>query len=160
MAASSLPAIEWAASQGHSILMDPHSSFADLIKKRRHYAAKLEEAGYSDTGRTIPMARLVAVEETAEKAREVARRVAEWTVASYAGPKHTDNVRQEMRSYGGKDPIEYYLSEAMIHGTPESVADQIQAFSAESGMTYLMVAPLSAGSFRLLTDKVLPLIAS
>ena len=45
------PAIEWAASQGHSILMDPHSSRADLIRKRRHYAAKLMEAGYSDAGR-------------------------------------------------------------------------------------------------------------
>ncbi|HET8997738.1 MAG TPA: LLM class flavin-dependent oxidoreductase, partial [Acetobacteraceae bacterium] len=48
MAASSIPAIEWAAGQGHSILMDPHSSRADLIRKRRHYAAKLAEAGYSD----------------------------------------------------------------------------------------------------------------
>ena len=45
MAASSLPAIEWAAGQGHSILMDPHSSRTDLIAKRRHYAAKLVEAG-------------------------------------------------------------------------------------------------------------------
>ena len=45
MAASSMPAIEWAASQGHSILMDPHASRADLIGKRRHYAAKLAEAG-------------------------------------------------------------------------------------------------------------------
>src|SRR6187397_1038177 len=33
MAASSLPALEWAASQGHSILMDPHASRADLIRK-------------------------------------------------------------------------------------------------------------------------------
>ena len=63
MAASSIPAIEWAAGQGHSILMDPHSSRADLIRKRRHYTAKLAEAGYSDAGRMIPMARLVAVDE-------------------------------------------------------------------------------------------------
>src|SRR5581483_9297330 len=41
MAASSMPAITWSASQGHSILMDPHSSRADLTAKRRHYAAKL-----------------------------------------------------------------------------------------------------------------------
>src|SRR5882757_8305186 len=55
MAASSIPAIDWAASQGHSILMDPHSSRAGLIGKRRHYAAKLVEAGHSDANRTVPM---------------------------------------------------------------------------------------------------------
>jgi alkanesulfonate monooxygenase SsuD/methylene tetrahydromethanopterin reductase-like flavin-dependent oxidoreductase (luciferase family) len=159
MAASSTPAIEWAASQGHSILMDPHSSRTDLIRKRLHYATKLMEAGFSDAGRTIPMARLVAVDETAEKARAVAKRVAEWTVASYVGPQHTGNVRQEVRNFGGKDPIDFYLDDVMIHGTAESVAEQIQSFGAELGMTYLMAAPLSGRSFRLLTDRVLPRIA-
>jgi alkanesulfonate monooxygenase SsuD/methylene tetrahydromethanopterin reductase-like flavin-dependent oxidoreductase (luciferase family) len=159
MAAGSTPAIEWAASQGHSILMDPHSSRAELIKKRRHYGEKLAEAGHSDAGRTIPMARLVAVDETPEKARAVARRTAEWTVASYVGPKHAANVRQEVRTFGGKDPIDFYLDDVMFHGTPESVADQIQAFAAEIGMTYLMLAPMSARTFELFTDKVLPRIA-
>ena len=160
MAASSTPAIEWAASQGHSILMDPHSSRVELIRKRRLYAAKLAEAGHSDAGRSIPMARLIAVEETAEKARAVARRAAEWTVAAYVGPRHTGNVRQgPPRDFGGKDPIDFYLDDVVIHGTAESVAEQIQSFAAEIGMTYLMAAPLSGRSFRLLTDKVLPHIA-
>jgi alkanesulfonate monooxygenase SsuD/methylene tetrahydromethanopterin reductase-like flavin-dependent oxidoreductase (luciferase family) len=159
MAASSSPAIEWAASQGHSILMDPHSSRTDLIAKRRHYAAKLTEAGYSDAGRTIPMSRLVAVDDTDEKARAVARRVAEWTIASYVGPKHADNIRQApARDFDGKDPVEFYLDDVMIHGTAERVVDQIQSFAAEIGMTYLMAAPMSGRSFRLLTDKVLPRI--
>lgn len=158
MAASSIPAIEWAASQGHSILMDPHSSRADLIRKRQHYATKLADSGYGDAGRTIPMARLVAVDETAEKARAVAKRVAEWTIASYVGPAHA-NVRQEVRSFGGKDPVDFYLDDVMIHGTAESVAEQIQSFGAEIGMTYLMAAPMSTRSFHLLTDKVLPRIA-
>jgi alkanesulfonate monooxygenase SsuD/methylene tetrahydromethanopterin reductase-like flavin-dependent oxidoreductase (luciferase family) len=157
MAASSIPAIEWAASQGHSILMDPHSSRADLIAKRRHYAAKLIEAGHRDSGRTIPMSRLIAVDETEEKARAVAKRVAEWTIASYIGQK--GNVRQgPARDFGGKDPVDYYLDDVMIHGTAESVVDQIQTFGAEIGMTYLMAAPMSGRSFRLLTDKVLPRI--
>ncbi len=161
MAASSIPAIEWAASQGHSILMDPHASRADLNRKRRHYAAKLAEAGHSDTGRTIPMARLVAVDETDEKARAVAKRAAEWTVASYVGPQHSGNVRQgPPRDFGGKDPIDFYLDDVMIHGTPESVVEQIQSLSSEIGMTYLMAAPLSGRSFRLLTDKVLPHIGA
>jgi alkanesulfonate monooxygenase SsuD/methylene tetrahydromethanopterin reductase-like flavin-dependent oxidoreductase (luciferase family) len=161
MAASSTPAIDWAASQGHSILMDPHSSRAELIRKRRHYAAKLLEAGHGEAGRTIPMARLVAVDETAEKARAVAKRAAEWTVASYVGPQHAGNVRQgPPRDFGGKDPIDFYLDDVMFHGTADSVAEQIQSFAAEIGMTYLMVAPLSGRSFRLLTDKVLPRIAT
>jgi alkanesulfonate monooxygenase SsuD/methylene tetrahydromethanopterin reductase-like flavin-dependent oxidoreductase (luciferase family) len=160
MAASSNPAIEWAAEQGHSILMDPHASRADLIRNRRHYAAKLIEAGHSDAGRTIPMSRLIAVDETAEKARAVAKRAAEWMTASYVGPQHTGNVRQgPPRDFGGKDPIDFYLDDVMIHGTAESVAEQIQSFAEEIGMTYLMAAPLSGRSFRLLTDKVLPRIA-
>jgi len=48
----------------------------------------------------------------------------------------------------------------MIHGTADSVVDQIQAFGAEIGMTYLMAAPMSGRSFRLLTDKVLPRIGN
>jgi alkanesulfonate monooxygenase SsuD/methylene tetrahydromethanopterin reductase-like flavin-dependent oxidoreductase (luciferase family) len=159
MAASSTPAIEWAASQGHSILMDPHASRADLLRKRRHYAARLAESGYSDAGRTIPMARLVAVDETTEKARAVARRAAEWTVAAYVGPKH-DNVRQEVRTFDGKDPIDFYLDDVIIHGTAESVVDQIQSYRAEIGMDYLMAAPLSGRSCRLLTDRVLPHIGA
>ncbi|HTW68961.1 MAG TPA: LLM class flavin-dependent oxidoreductase, partial [Acetobacteraceae bacterium] len=156
MAASSVPAIEWAAGQGHSILMDPHTSRPDLVGRRRHYAAKLAEAGYSDAGRSIPMARLIAVDETAEKAREVARRAAEWMTASYVG--RSSNVRQEARNYGGKNPIDYYLDDVMFYGTADSVAEQIAAFGEEIGMNYLMAAPLSGRSFRLLTERVLPRI--
>ncbi len=157
MAASSFPAIEWAASQGHNILMDPHTSRSDLIAKRRHYGAGLAAAGFRDADREIPMARLIAVDETAEKAEAVARRVAEWTIASYVGK--AGNVRQEARTFGGKDPVQYYLEDVMIHGTADSVADQIMGFGAEIGMSYLMAAPMSGRSFKLLTDKVLPRIA-
>ena len=156
MAASSVPAIEWAASQGHSILMDPHTSRTELINRRRYYAGKLAEAGYSDAGRLIPMARLIAVDETADKAREVAKRAAGWMTASYVG--RSGNVRQEARNYGGKDPIDYYLDDVMFHGTADSVAEQIAAFGEEIGMNYLMAAPLSGRSFRLLTERVLPRI--
>jgi hypothetical protein len=57
-----------------------------------------------------------------------------------------------------KDAIEFYLEDVMLHGTADKVVDQIRA-PAESGMTYLMAAPLSQRSFTLLTDKVLPQIA-
>ena len=160
MAATSTSAIDWAAAKGFSILMDPHSSRADLISKRRHYGEKLAAAGYSDAGRIIPMARLVAIDETADRAREVARRAAQWTIASYVGPAHSANHRQEARTFGGKDPVDFYLDDVALHGTAESVADQIRALQADAGMTYLLAAPLSRRSFTLLTDHVLPRIAA
>jgi alkanesulfonate monooxygenase SsuD/methylene tetrahydromethanopterin reductase-like flavin-dependent oxidoreductase (luciferase family) len=158
VAATSTPAIKWAAAKGFSILMDPHSSRVDLMRKRRHYGEQLAAAGYSETGRVIPMARLIAIDETAEKARDVARRAADWTLTSYVGPSHSTHHRQEVRTFGGKDPVDFYLEDVMLHGTVEMVADQIRAL-ADAGMTYLMAAPLSRRSFNLLTDKVLPRIA-
>jgi alkanesulfonate monooxygenase SsuD/methylene tetrahydromethanopterin reductase-like flavin-dependent oxidoreductase (luciferase family) len=158
MASGSIPAIDWAAANGFSILMDPHASRTDLIAKRRHYGEKLAAAGHSDADRVIPMARLIAIDETAGKAREVARRAAQWTLASYIGPTHSAHHRQEVRTFGGKDPIDFYLEDVMLHGTVESVTDQIRALES-TGMTYLMAAPLSRRSFSLLTDKVLPQIA-
>jgi alkanesulfonate monooxygenase SsuD/methylene tetrahydromethanopterin reductase-like flavin-dependent oxidoreductase (luciferase family) len=155
MAASSRSAIEWAASKGFSILMDPHSSCVDLMAKRRHYTEKLAVAGYTDAGRSIPMARLIAIDETAEKARDVARRAAEWMLTSYVGK--SGQYRQEPRTFGDKDPVDFYLEDVMLHGTSDSVVDQILAL-AEGGMHYLMAAPLSRKSFTLLTDEVIPRI--
>jgi alkanesulfonate monooxygenase SsuD/methylene tetrahydromethanopterin reductase-like flavin-dependent oxidoreductase (luciferase family) len=157
MAASSLTAIEWAAAKGFSILMDPHSSRQDLAQKRRHYGEKLRAAGFADADRVIPMARLIAIDTTDAKARDVARRAAEWTVASYIG---ASQHRQEARTFGGKDPIDFYLEDVVVHGTPERVADEIAALEQDAGMTYLMAAPLSRRSFALLTDEVLPRLAS
>ena len=139
--------------------MDPHSSRADLISKRRHYGERLASAGHSEVGRIIPMARLIAIDETAEKAREVARRAAKWTIASYVGPAHSGHHRQEVRTFGGKDPEEFYLEDVLLHGTAERVADQIRALERDAGMTYLLAAPLSRRSFTLLTDEVLPRVA-
>ena len=65
-----------------------------------------------------------------------------------------------VRTFGGKDPIDFYLDDVMVHGTAESVVDQLQAFAGEIGMTYLLAAPMSGRSFQLLTDHVLPRLAS
>ena len=72
-AASSPLAIEWAASVGHSILMDPHATHAELGHKWELYRDTLTRHGYSIEGRQIPMARLLAIASTQEKAAEVAR---------------------------------------------------------------------------------------
>src|SRR5262249_29099470 len=66
MAATSTTAIDRAAGKGFSILMDPRSSRTDLANKRRHYAESLAAAGHSDADRVIPMARLIAIDETTE----------------------------------------------------------------------------------------------
>ena len=88
MAATSETAIDWAASRGFSILMDPHASITELGNKRRRYAQKLAEAGFSDDGRDIPMARLMALAPTKSEAEAIARRGAQWLVDAYAGPQH------------------------------------------------------------------------
>ena len=149
MAATSDSAIDWAAGRGFSILMDPHCTHADLGAKRRRYGEQLAAAGHADGGRDIPMARLIALADNADTAREIARRGAQWTVGSYIG--------------GGSngpavDPVDRYVNEVILHGTPASVIDQIQALKETAQMNYLLCAPLSQASFNLLTDEVLPAI--
>jgi alkanesulfonate monooxygenase SsuD/methylene tetrahydromethanopterin reductase-like flavin-dependent oxidoreductase (luciferase family) len=154
MAASSEGAIDWAAGRGFSILMDPHSSPAEIGRKRRHYAEKLAAAGFAEVGRDIPIARLVAVARTAAAAAKVARGGAEWIVNSYLGAQHRP-VMQGSFTPEGVDPIRRYLDEVIIHGTPEAVIDQIEKLRDEIGLDYLLAAPLSHESFLLLTDEVL-----
>ena len=157
MAATSEGAIDWAASRGFSILMDPHASLRELGDKRRRYTAKLAEAGFSDQGRDIPMARLLALASTKAEAAEVARRGAQWLVDAYAGPQHAHRKSMQMaRTYDGKDPAQHYVDSVILHGTPDSVLEQIAALEDEIGLNYLMCAPLSRETFRLLADQVAP----
>jgi len=157
MAATSESAIDWAASRGFSILMDPHASKAELGAKRRRYGERMKAAGFSDEGRDIPMARLIALAPTSAEAAAVARRGAEWLIASYAGPQHQKQKSlQAPRTYGGKDPTQFYVEDVIIQGTPEQVVDEIARLREEIGLNYLMCAPLSRESFRLLADKVVP----
>jgi alkanesulfonate monooxygenase SsuD/methylene tetrahydromethanopterin reductase-like flavin-dependent oxidoreductase (luciferase family) len=147
MAATSESAIDWAAGRGFSILMDPHCTHAELGAKRAYYRRQLAAAGFSDAGRDIPMARLIAVAPTAARAAEIARRGAAWTVGAYIGGR------------GDVDPVERYVNEVIVHGTPASVLEQIQALQETAAMNYLLCAPLSQESFALLTDEVLPKLA-
>jgi alkanesulfonate monooxygenase SsuD/methylene tetrahydromethanopterin reductase-like flavin-dependent oxidoreductase (luciferase family) len=157
MAATSEPAIDWAASRGFSILMDPHASMKELGAKRRRYRDKLAEAGFSDAGRDIPMARLLALASTQAEAEAIARRGAQWLVDSYAGPQHaSQKTMQAPRTYDGKEPVQYYLDSVILHGTPAAVVEQISRLREEIGLNYLMCAPLSRDTFRLLADEVLP----
>jgi alkanesulfonate monooxygenase SsuD/methylene tetrahydromethanopterin reductase-like flavin-dependent oxidoreductase (luciferase family) len=150
MAATSEGAIDWAASRGFSILMDPHCTKAELAGKRRRYGEGLADAGHVDGGRDIPMARLIALADNAESARQIARRGAEWTVGAYIG--------------GGRpgaapvDPVERYVDQVILHGEPASLIDQIAELQESAQLNYLLCAPLSQATFALFTDQVLPKI--
>jgi alkanesulfonate monooxygenase SsuD/methylene tetrahydromethanopterin reductase-like flavin-dependent oxidoreductase (luciferase family) len=155
VAASSEPALDWAAERGFTIMMDPHSPHAEIARKRELYRAKLEAAGHSIDGREIPMARLVAVAETEAQAEEVARRGAGWIVGSYMG--NAPVAAFDPKGLGAsQDPVERYLQGVVVYGTPEKVVDELQRLGETMPLDYLLAAPLSHESFLLLTDRVIP----
>jgi alkanesulfonate monooxygenase SsuD/methylene tetrahydromethanopterin reductase-like flavin-dependent oxidoreductase (luciferase family) len=156
LAASSEPAIASAAGRGFSILMDPHSSASEIGAKRRFYREQLAAAGFSEAGREIPVARLVAIAADAAKAEAVARSGAQWIVDSYLGSQHRPVLQQGGFTPQGADPIRRYLDEVIVHGTADKVADDIARLRDEIGLDYIMCAPLSHETFMLLTERVLP----
>ena len=155
MAATSESAIDWAAGRGFSILMDPHAAHRDIGRKRQYYFGKLKEAGHSAEGRELPIARLVALGDTAEEARETARAGAQWIVDSYFGAQHNP-VGITDPNAPGVDRVQRYLDEVIVHGTVASVLEQIGRLREEIGLDYLLAAPLSHKTFGLLTEKILP----
>ena len=159
MAAGSDQAFAWAASKGFSVLQGPHEGRQQAGAKRRFYNQELAKAGFTDKGRDIPMARLIALADTREKAAQVARRGAEWLVAQYVGPQHK-SVSWNPKDYQGLQPVDFYMQEVILHGTPNDVIDQIHALEQIAQLNYLMAAPLSRDSFKLLTDKVVPRVVT
>jgi alkanesulfonate monooxygenase SsuD/methylene tetrahydromethanopterin reductase-like flavin-dependent oxidoreductase (luciferase family) len=158
VAASSEPAIAWAAEQGHDILMDPHSAHPEIARKRELYRSQLEAAGHTFEGREIPMARLIALARSPEEAETVARRGAGWMMGSYMTKAPAQAFDPKGLAGGGApmDPVERYLNDVVIYGSPEQVVDQIQRLEEEMFLDYIMCAPLSHESFLLFTDEVLP----
>jgi alkanesulfonate monooxygenase SsuD/methylene tetrahydromethanopterin reductase-like flavin-dependent oxidoreductase (luciferase family) len=155
MAAGSAAAIDWAASRGFSILLSPHDTHGEIGQKRLAYAARLAAAGFSVEGRDLPVARLVAIADTAARAAEVARRGAQWIVDSYFGAQHRP-VGITDPAAPGTDPIERYLDDVIVCGTAEAVLEQIIRLREEIGLDYLLAAPLSHQSFTLLTEQIVP----
>ena len=145
--------MRWAAAQGYSILMDPHSPHAEIARKRAIYEGGLRAAGHVSTGRNLPTARLVAIDETDAKALAVARRGAAWTADTYV-PKGA--IRMFRPGEKEIDPVEHYLRDVVIHGSPERVVDQLLQLEAEIPLDSLLLSPLSEHTFELFTDRVLP----
>jgi alkanesulfonate monooxygenase SsuD/methylene tetrahydromethanopterin reductase-like flavin-dependent oxidoreductase (luciferase family) len=156
LAASSPEAVTRAAAKGFSVLMDPHATHREIARKRELYRTGLEANGYSVAGREIPVARFVAVANSAREAADVARRGARWVVGSYA---HPEKGQPTAPNAAYADPAQRYLDGVIIYGTPDAVVDQLMQLRDEMPLEYLLCAPLSHESFLLFTDKVLPRIA-
>lgn len=161
LAASSPLAIERAAARGFSILMDPHSSHREIARKRELYRSKLQSHGHSIAGRELPIARFIAIASTPREAEDVARRGAQWLVASYAhqGPPKMRRDSVEVQAEIVNNTPERYMNGVVIYGTPDAVVDEFQRLREETPMEYILCAPLSHESFLLFTDQVLPRIA-
>src|SRR6266849_1678355 len=135
--------------------MDPHASAREIGHKRQFYAERLAAAGHSVEGRELPVARLLALGETASKAAAVARRGAQWIDDSYFGAAHRP-VGVADPNAPGTDPVQRSLDEVILHGTPEAVLDEILRLREEIGLDYLLCAPLSHDTFTMLTEQILP----
>ncbi len=146
MAASSPPAVEWAGKEGYAIMMDPHSPMSAIAEKQALYRDSLAAGGHSTEVGDTPVARLLAIAPTEDEARRVAVSGAQWTTGSYA----------KKIMAGERDPIERYVEDVILWGTPERVADMINSHADAGHLNYLLCAPLSQQSFTLFNEAVLP----
>ena len=147
IASSSAEAIDWSASRGHAILMDPHSTHEEIAAKYARYRSALEEGGFENRQDT-PMARLLAIARTDEAAERIAREGARWTLDSYAAPGPGAPSKEER--------IERYVNEVVVHGSPAKVVDELKRLEEEIPLNYLLASILSHETFLLLTDEVMP----
>ena len=172
LAASSPEAMNWAAGNGFSIMLDPHSAHTRIAEKRELYRGILENHGHSIDGREIPMARLIACAPTRDEAERIARQGAEWTVGSHQKKgvraaqvqSELNRERQDLSMdhtfrEANESAVDRYLDGVIIYGTPDEMVDEIARLKEEMFLDYLLLAPLSHSSFVLFTDEVLPRIA-
>ncbi len=157
VAATSPSAIAWAAERGYTILMDPHSSHPHITRKLLAYQEGLEKAGHPVEGRQIPVGRLVAVADTDAEAEAIARRGAKWTAGAYLPKEALAAFREDRKEI---DPVDHYLRDVVIHGSPERVIDTLQRLEEEMPLDYLLLSPLSEKTFGIFTERVLPHVLS
>lgn len=155
VAAGGPDAIDWAARQGYSILMDPHATHEELGDKRRDYFKALGKYDHDTEERVIPMARLIAVAETDEEAEQIARNGAQWTIGSYANDK-TSGSSNPSRLLSDEQRIERYANQVVIHGSPSKVIDQLEELRDTIDLDYLIASPFSHDSFVRFTRDVMP----
>ena len=169
MAAASNDAIEWAAEQGFSIMMSPHASYTDISEKKVLYRQTLESSGHEFGQRDLPVARTMALGKTQEEDEAIGRKGAEFRFGAYL--RNNSHIRVKPGDPTGKtqsneavlaaeaanmDPVDRYIQQVAICGTPEKAIDVIAELRETIPLDYLMIGPLSHNSFTLFTEKVLP----
>lgn len=162
LAAGSPRALRWSGKHGHSIMLGPHTTFEETAGFYTQYRDELTANGHCADHRDIPMARFVAVADTDEAARRIAREGAEWLVGTYMNPCKATNpasADQQILTMDAQAKVERYLADVMIYGTPDRVVDEIARLREQMFLNYLMVAPLSHSSFVSFTDNVIPRLA-
>lgn len=152
VAAYSPSAIEWAAEQGYSIMLDPHSPTSVIGEKMETWRRLLAQHGHKTEGRVIPTVRLIAIASTDLKAAEVARDGARWLLRTYVNPSGERGDSDTM--------LRRYVDSMVIHGTPERVVEEIARLREEIHLDYMITAPLSHETFISFTDHVLPKLAT
>lgn len=160
VAAGSADAVEWAGEQGYTVMLGPHSDYGLTGERRRNFLKIAAENGHQTADREIPITRFIAVADTDGEAEEIARRGAAWVVETYKNeskgspnPVATVEVDGQVREL---DPVERYLQDVAVWGSPERVIDQLQRLQEEIQLEHLMIAPLSHSSFMTFTEKVVP----
>lgn len=151
IAASSPAAVEWAAQQGHAILMDPHSTHREIAEKYQTYRSTVTESGLSNRLDT-PVARLLSIAATDAEAEAIARQGAQWTVGSYADPKKGGPPSNLNRD----ELVDRYVNDVIIHGSPAKVVEQLTELEQTMPLNYLLASILSHETFLRLTDEVIP----
>lgn len=162
LAAGSPGALRWAGKHGFSVLLGPHATFDENLGHYELYRQTLADAGHAFGERETPMARFVAVAPTDAAAEQIARAGAEWLVGSYMNPTKAtrpDSPDQAILTMDRATKLQRYLDGVMIHGSPARVRAQLERLRDEAQLRYLMLAPLSHGSFTLFTDEVMPHLA-
>jgi alkanesulfonate monooxygenase SsuD/methylene tetrahydromethanopterin reductase-like flavin-dependent oxidoreductase (luciferase family) len=158
LAASSPDSVRKAAADGYTIMLDPHSSNAEIHYKRQLYQEEMEAHGHEVGERDLPIVRYVAIADTHAEAEAVARRSSTWTVGAYANPSKSSRGSH----IGGLprdpnvDPVERYLQDVAVVGTAAEVVDRFKELESEIPMNYLMLAPMSQETFLRFTKEVLP----
>jgi luciferase family oxidoreductase group 1 len=159
LATGSEGSIRWAAKNGYSILLGPHTTPGEIAAQRELYRSGLKAAGHQSNGRELPMARMIAIADTDEEARRVAREGAAWIASSYInGSKVTNPAKrdQQFLMMEREKLLDRYVDEVVIHGSPARVVEQVARLREEISMEYLMCVPLSHASFMAFTEQVLP----
>ena len=80
--------------------------------------------------------------------------VLQWTAGGYV-----KNSLSQRHHQGEKNPVERYVDEVILWGSPERVADLLLEYEEEKQLNYLLCAPLSNVSFQLFNDEVLARIS-